>query len=115
MNPKPVSIPAPVNEFVPGPFHPVQTPPPEGRLFPTLPVSPVPAIIPDPEKDPRRSPPTAIPMSLNPLPLPISTSSTSQDVKLVLHNRPETVYCQTCHRNVATNLRGRRVALYFLF
>lgn len=90
MNPPPV--------YPSGPFHSASKPVSDSSsLFPNLA---------DPEKNIISAPRT----------VPLSTTrkqrrGTYQDVKLILRDRPTTIYCQTCQRNVISNLRGRRKAL----
>lgn len=40
-------------------------------------------------------------------------SNTYQDMKLILRDKPTTVYCPTCNRNVVSNLKGKKTPLYF--
>ena len=39
-------------------------------------------------------------------------SNTYQDIKLILRDKPTTVFCSTCSRNIVTNIKGRKRALY---
>lgn len=39
-------------------------------------------------------------------------ANTYQDMKLILRDKPTTVFCQTCNRNVVSNLKGKKKALY---
>lgn len=90
MNPSPV--------YPAGPFHPESKPVSDSSsLFPKLA---------DPEKNVISVPRT---VPLNTVPKP--RRGTYQDVKLILRDRPTTIYCQTCQRNVISNLQGRRKAL----
>ena len=38
-------------------------------------------------------------------------SNTYQDMKLILRDKPTTVFCPTCNRNVVSNLRGKKTSL----
>lgn len=38
-------------------------------------------------------------------------SNTYQDMKLILRDKPSTVFCHTCNRNVLSNLKGKRKSL----
>lgn len=90
MNPSPV--------YPAGPFHSVSKPVSDSSsVFPDLA---------DPEKN-VISIPRTVPLKT----VPKARRGTYQDVKLILRDRPTTIYCQTCQRNVISNLRGRRKAL----
>ena len=42
-------------------------------------------------------------------------SNTYQDMKLILRDKPTTVFCQSCNRNVVSNLKGKKKSLYMSF
>ena len=73
---------------------PPQNPPPvQSPLFPTI-----------PENGAEKTP----------TPIQKPRSQTYQDIKLVLRNKPTTVYCTSCKRNVVSNLRVKRSSLLHL-
>lgn len=75
----------------------------QSDAFPNVQVSSFPTVTPMPVHSSNYGSPPTVPRGE----VMKQRSNTYQDIKLILRDKPTTVFCHTCNRNVISNLKGK--------